>query len=692
MPLSRPLRHAALALASALASVCASAWAQAPAPAEQPLAALPYTPGLDLAAMDRTAAPCEDFYQYVCGGWLKNHPIPPDQARWDVYAKLADENKRYLWGILDTLARQPEGRSAAQQQIGDLFASCMDEPTAEARGLKALAPLLARIDAMKTKAELPAVLAELHLATGSGALLFDLSAAPDFGDSTRVIAHLGSGGISLPDRDYYLQQDAKMQDARRGYMSHLSRMSRLAGGPAATARQDALTVLLMETVLARATLSRVDQRDPQKLFHKMDLRRLQALSPHFDWARYFQAMGLPAQRVVNVTEPAFVKAVEVVVASRTLDELKVYLRWHLLHAAAPALGGDFERENFGFFEKTLRGIPEPPPAWRRCVTLTDTLLGDALGQEFVRRTFGPEQKQRTEHITRQIEQAMGDEIRALDWMSPATKKKALEKLATVVNKVGYPDRWRDYAGVRIARDDLLGNVQRATGFEVRRQLAKVGRPVDRSEWGMTPPTVNAYYNPQTNDINFPAGILQPPLFDPKMDDAPNYGNTGSTIGHELTHGFDDEGRQFDAQGNLKNWWAPKDEQAFNQRTQCLVDQYAQYAVVDDIKINSKLTLGEDLADLGGLLLGLIAWKAETAAAPPPERDGFTPLQRFFIGFGQWACENVRPEEARIKALTDPHSPGRWRVNGLVVNFPEFEQAFACKPGQPMAPAKRCKVW
>ncbi len=296
-------------------------------------------------------------------------------------------------------------------------------------------------------------------------------------------------------------------------------------------------------------------------------------------------------------------------------------------------------------------------------------------------------------IKRQIEQAMGDEIRALDWMSPATKKKALEKLATVVNKVGYPDRWRDYTGVRIARDDLLGNVQRATGFEVRRQIAKIGQPVDRSEWGMTPPTVNAYYNPQTNDINFPAGILQPPLFDPKMDDAPNYGNTGSTIGHELTHGFDDEGRQFDAQGNLKNWWAPKDEKAFNERTQCLVDQYAKYTIVDDIKINSKLTLGEDLADLGGLLLGLIAWKAETATAPPPaERDGFTPLQRFFIGFGQWACENVRPEEARIKALTDPHSPGRWRVNGLVVNFPEFEQAFACKSGQAMAPAKRCRVW
>ncbi len=701
MPLSRLLRHGALAFASTCA---AAAWAQTPAApqpvasaaadvrAQQPLTALPYTPGLDLASMDRTAAPCEDFYQYVCGGWNKNNPIPPDQARWDVYAKLADENKRYLWGILDALARQPEGRNPAQQQIGDLFASCMDETTAEARGMKALAPLLARIDAMKTKADLPALVAALHLATGSGAFLFDLSAAPDFADSTRVIAHLGSGGISLPDRDYYLQQDAKMQDARRGYMSHLARMSKLAGGPAATARQDALTVLLMETVLARATLSRVDQRDPQKLSHKMDLRRLQALSPNFNWSRYFQAMGMPAQRAVNVTEPAFVKAVDLAVSSRTVDELKVYLRWHLLHAAAPALGGDFDRETFGFFEKSLRGIPEAPPAWRRCVTLTDTLLGDALGQEFVRRTFSPEQKQRTERITRQIEQAMADEIRALDWMSPATKKKALEKLATVVNKVGYPDRWRDYGGVRIAREDLLGNVQRATEFEVRRQIAKVGQPVDRSEWGMTPPTVNAYYNPQTNDINFPAGILQPPLFDPKMDDAPNYGNTGSTIGHELTHGFDDEGRQFDAQGNLKNWWAPKDEAAFNQRTQCLVDQYAQYTIVDDIKINSKLTLGEDLADLGGLLLGLIAWKAETAATPPPERDGFTPLQRFFIGFGQWACENVRPEEARIKALTDPHSPGRWRVNGLVVNFPEFEQAFACKPGQPMAPAKRCKVW
>lgn len=683
------VKPAALLLAAALAVGTAGAASAA----DGPLTALPYTPGLDLRSMDTRAAPCEDFYQYACGGWIERNPIPPDQARWDVYAKLADENKRFLWGILDTLAGQGEGRSRPQQQIGDLFASCMDESGADARGMQPLAPWLGRIDELRSVKELPALLAALHLATGDDGLLFGFGQNQDFGDSSRVIAFVMAGGLSLPDRDYYVQNSARMRQMRARYTAHVARMFELLGRPAEAGRREAAVVLRIETELARPALTRVQQRDPKRLFNKVDARGLQRLAPRFDWAAYLQALGVPELREFNVTEPAFVRAIDQVLRRHSVVELKTYLRWHVAHAFAPHLATPFFQEDFAFFGKALRGIPEPSPRWRRCVTLVDRQLGEALGQEFVRRAFGPEQKRQTEHMTAQVEAAMAAEIQALDWMSPATKNKALEKLAAVVNKVGYPDSWRDYGPVRIARDDLVGNVIRATEFEQRRQLAKIGQPVDRGEWGMTPPTVNAYYNAQTNDINFPAGILQPPLFDPKMDDAPNYGNTGATIGHELTHGFDDEGRQFDAQGNLKNWWTLRDEKAFNQRAQCLVEQYAKYTVVDDIRINSRLTLGEDLADLGGMVLALIAWKTEiTAKGPLPEREGFTPIQRFFIGAAQWACESVRPEELRISALTDPHSPGRYRVNGLVANIPEFAQAFACKPGQPMAPVKRCRVW
>jgi len=683
--LNRVLAALALAGAASLTSVATAA--------DQPLTELPYTPGLDVKAMDTSAKPCEDFYQYACGGWRQNNPIPPDQARWDIYAKMGDENKRFLWGILDNLARQTEGRTLPQQQIGDLFASCMDEAKVDAQGIKPLTPWLDSIDALKSVDDLPGLLAALHLATGSGGLLFNFDQNQDFGDSTRVIAFVAAGGLSLPDRDYYLQNDARMRGIRGDYVTHVARMFELMGGSPEQARRDAAVVLQIETALAKPQLTRVQQRDPHRLYNKVDMRGLQRLAPRFGWASYLQAMGLTEQRVFNVTEPAFVKAMDQQLRTRPLGELKTYLRWHLVHAMAPKLASPFFQENFAFFGKALRGIPEPSPRWRQCVTLVDAELGDALGQEFVRRAFSPEQKRKTVHMTQQIEEAMAAEIKSLDWMSPATKKKALEKLATIVNKIGYPDRWRDYGPVRIARDDLLGNVQRATEFEVRRQLGKIGKPLDRGDWGMTPPTVNAYYNPQMNDINFPAGVLQPPLFDPKMDDGPNYGNTGGTIGHELTHGFDDEGRQFDAQGNLKNWWAPKDEKAFNERTKCLTDQYAQYTIVDDIKINSKLTLGEDLADLGGLVLAMIAWKTEIAGTPPEaQREGFTPVQRFFIGFAQWACENARPEELRVNAKIEPHSPGRYRVNGLVVNLPEFEQAFSCKPGQPMAPVKRCRVW
>ena len=479
-------------------------------------------------------------------------------------------------------------------------------------------------------------------------------------------------------------------------MAHVTQMFVLLGDGSVNnleiAKGAAETVMAIETALAKATLTRVEKRDPYKLFHKMNARRLQALTPDFNWRAYFGAIGVKNLNTFNVTEPAFYKALNQQLKMLDLDDIKTYLRWQIARANAPYLSAAFVNENFAFFSQILRGVPEQKPRWKRCVALVDGQLGEALGQEFVSRAFSPELKAKTLRMTRQIEQAMADDIKSLSWMSAATKQKAQEKLHAVVNKIGYPDQWRDYSAYVVKSDDFLGNVERGNLFETRRQLAKIGKPLNRGEWSMTPPTVNAYYNPQMNDINFPAGVLQPPLYDPKMDDAPNYGNTGGTIGHELTHGFDDEGRQFDAKGNLKNWWTKEDSKEFTDRAQCIVDQYAQYTIVDDIKINSKLTLGEDVADLGGLILGWMAWKTEIAKVPAASRDGLTPEQRFFVGYAQWACENDRPENLRVKALTDPHSPGKYRINGLVVNMPEFEKAFSCKPGQPMVRENRCRIW
>ncbi len=670
----------------------ASAAAPTEKPADKPLSALPYTPGLDATAMDQAADPCMDFYQYACGGWMKSNPIPADEAKWDVYRKLTQDNQRYLWGILDSLAGNTAGRNAAQQKSGDYFAACMDEAALEQRGAQPLAAYFARINAMRSKRDLPAALAQLHLMTADEGLLFGFGSNQDFANSTRVIAFASAGGLSLPDRDYYSKEDDKSKEIRSQYLAHIARVFVLLGDTPEAAGRAATTILAIETTLARASLTRVDRRDPYKLFHKVDARGLQALTPGFKWRDYLAAIGLQQLNTFNVTEPEFFKAVDKLLATSHLDDIKTYLRWHVASGASPYLSAAFVNENFNFFSKTLRGVPELKPRWKRCVSLVDGQLGEALGQEFVNRTFSPELKQKTLHMTRQIEEAMAQDIKSLSWMSAATKARALEKLHTIVNKIGYPDKWRDYRAFEVRRDDFLGNVERGTLFEMRRQLAKIGKPLDRGEWGMTPPTVNAYYNAQMNDINFPAGILQPPLYDPKMDDAPNYGNTGGTIGHELTHGFDDEGRQFDARGNLKDWWTKKDAKEFTDSAQCIVDQYAQYTIVDDIKINSKLTLGEDVADLGGLILAWVAWQVEAAGTKPESRDGLTPEQRFFVGNAQWACENDRPENLRVKALTDPHSPGKYRVNGLVANMPEFAAAFSCKPGQPMAREKPCKVW
>jgi putative endopeptidase len=664
---------------------------------QKPLTSFPYTPGLDVSSIDKTADPCVDFYQYSCGGWRKNNPIPGDQARWSVYGKLYQDNQQFLWGILSQLSQQTKGRNADQQKIGDYFGACMDESAVNKLAAKPLRSYLDQIAAMQSTKDLPALLAGLNGSLSSfpspgGGFFFNFGSGQDYANSQNVIAFAVAGGLGLPDRDYYTKIDEKSVDIRNKYLVHVQAIFELLGDKPDVAKAEAAKVMEIETALARVTLTRVERRDPYKSFHKVDFNGLQAMTPHFDWSVYLKDLGLPAQNTFNVTEPAFYVELDKQLTALNLEDIKTYLRWHAAHAAAPYLSEDFVNEDFNFFSKTLRGVPQLRPRWKRCVALVDDQLGEALGQEFVARAFSPELKEKTGLMARQIEHSMEEDIKTLDWMSPATKQQALEKLHTIVNKVGYPDRWRDYSSVEIKPNDFFSNVQRAATFESKRDLNKIGKPLDRGEWGMTPPTVNAYYSAQKNDINFPAGVLQPPLYDPKMDDAPNYGNTGGTIGHELTHGFDDHGRQFDAQGNLKDWWTKDDAKNFTDRAQCVVDQYAQYTVVDDIKINSKLTEGEDLADLGGLILAWMAWKDQTKNMKLEPRDGLSPEQRFFVGNAQWACENDRPENLRVSAITDPHSPGKYRVNGLVVNMEEFQKAFSCKAGQPMVRENRCRVW
>jgi putative endopeptidase len=675
------------ALTAGLGTVAA---AQQTSP-EQPLTRLPYEPSLNPAAMDRTADACVDFYQYSCGGWLRDNPIPDDQSSWDVYSRATVTNQRYLWGILAGLSAVDPARTPTQQQIGDYFAACMDESVIQQRGAAPLAARLLAIEAMRDLRGLPLLLADLHLATPTSAL-FEFSSGQDLVDSSQVIGFAEAGGLGLPDRDYYTRQDEKSVELRRQYVAHVVRVFKLLGDSETQATRAAAQVLQLESSLARASLTRVERRDPRKQLHRMDRAGLQRLTPHFDWSVYLRALGAgPVQRF-NATQPRFLQMLDQQLQTVDLATLKAYLRWQYARGMSPYLAADFVDANFDFYSRTLRGVPAQQPRWKRCVQLVDRHLGEALGQEFVRRNFSPELKQKVLHMTLQIERAFETELQQLDWMGPQTKARALQKLHAIANKIGYPDRWRDYSSITVRRDDFAGNVERATQFEARRQLQKIGKPVDRSEWGMTPPTVNAYYNGQMNDINFPAGVLQPPLYDAAIDDAPNYGNTGGTIGHELTHGFDDEGRQFDARGNLRDWWTATDAKAFEQRAQCVVDQYAEYTVIDDIKINSKLTEGEDIADLGGLVLAWMAWKLEPGAASTPVRDGLTPEQRFFVGNAQWACGDTRPEQLRLSAATDPHSPLKYRVNGLVANMPQFAQAFSCKAGQPMVRPKPCKVW
>ncbi len=509
---------------------------------------------------------------------------------------------------------------------------------------------------------------------------------------SQEVANADQGGLGLPDRDYYLKTDDKSEELRKKYVAHVQKMFELLGDKSDAAAAEAQTVMRIETALAKGSMTRVERRDPKALDHKLTSTELQKLSPDFQWQVYFTKVGLPSLSSLNVAVPNFFKILNQEIAKDSVDDWKTYLRWHLLHANAAQLSSPFLNENFAFYGKTLQGQQELKPRWKRCTEYVDDYLGEALGQAYVEKYFPPKAKEQALTIVNEIRAAMEHDINSLTWMSPATKQQALGKLHAMANKIGYPDKWRDYSKLEIVRGDNLGNVTRARDFEFNRQLGKIGKPVDKGEWDMTAPTVNAYYNPQMNDINFPAGVLQPPAFDPNSDAAPNYGDTGGTVGHELTHGFDDEGRQFDAQGNLRDWWTPEDGKEFEKRASCISDQYSKYVIVDDIKINGKLTLGEDVADLGGLLLAYMAWKQDTMNQKLEPTEGLTPEQRFFVGYGQSWCGQVRDESKRLRATVDPHSPEKYRTNGVVSNMPQFQEAFHCKAGQPMVNANRCRVW
>ncbi len=654
---------------------------------------LPYSPSLDVSSMDKSVDPCVDFYTYSCGGWQKKNPIPPDQTSWSVYAKLYQDNLMFLRGILEEAAATKGQRNQVTQEIGDFYAACMDESAVNQRALAAVQPQLDAIAALKSVRDIAPLTANVTLPFG-GTLLFPAGSTQDPDNSEQVIAYLDQGGLGLPDRDYYTKDDAKSKEIREKYVQHVQKVFELLGDKPDVAKKNADTVMRMETALAKASWTRVEERNPYNLKNKMKMGELEQLAPNFDWATYYREARYPQFEIVNVESPKFYKQVNESLAKESLDNWKTYFRFHVADSYSPFLSQPFVDENFSFYRAYLRGAKEQQARWRRCVQYTDYNLGEALGQAYVNKVFSPELKADALDMVDRIEEAMRERIRQLDWMSQATKEQALVKLSGIRNKIGYPDKWRDYSSTKLTPDDFAGNIERAGAFERHREINKIGQPVDHGEWDISAATVDAYYNPQMNDINFPAGVLQPPVYDRKMDDAPNYGDTGGTIGHELTHGFDDEGSQFDAKGNLKDWWTKEDREKFDARTKCVDDQYSSYISVADVHLNGKLTLGENVADLGGEILAYMAWQTKTKDFHLQPIDGLTPEQRFFVGFAQWDCANERPDDLRVRAATDPHSPAKYRINGVVVNMPEFTKAFGCKAGQPMVrpPDQMCKVW
>jgi len=647
--------------------------------------------GFDTANLDKTCKPCDDFYQFAMGGWMKANPIPPAYSTWGSFSQLLDKNQQNLRQILEAAEKQQAVAGSNEQKIGDFYASCMDTGAIEAAGTKPIEAELANIAAMKNGAELQSETVRLQK-EGVG-VLFGFRATQDAKDSSQVVGAAWQGGLGLPEREYYLKQDDKSKQLRDTYVKHVAKMFELLGDSADTAATEASTVLRIETSLANASMKNTDLRDPNKTYHRMKMADLQAMTPDFNWGSYFTAVGHPELKEINVGQPDFFKALDSQLTATPLADWKAYYRWHVLNASAPALPEKFVAEEFEFRGKTLTGAKEIQPRWKRCTQATDRALGEALGQVYVQKYFPPEAKAHALVMVHNLISALHSDLQTLPWMSPETRAQATAKLEAFAVKIGYTDKWRDYSALKIDRVSYLANQRRSAAFEFERRLAKIGKPVDRTEWGMTPPTVNAYNNSSMNEIVFPAGILQPPFYDPKADDAVNYGGMGAVIGHEITHGFDDHGSQFDGRGDLKNWWTPDDMKNFKERAACVQTQFDNYVVDGDLHENGKLVLGESIADLGGLAISYAAYEKSLEGKPrPPDKDGFTPEQRFFLGWAQVWGANDRLEYERLMANTNPHPLPRFRGNGPLSNMAEFAKAFGCKKGDAMVREQVCKIW
>ncbi len=671
--------------------VAASASADTPAAAPKE----PKAPqSFDLTAIDKTADPCVDFYQYSCGNWKKNNPIPSDQVRWGRFNELAERNNYLLYTELEKASNPSAQRTPLQTQYGDFFAACMNTTLTNERGAKPIEPKLRQVAALEDKKQLAALVADIQ-ENQLGSAFFSIDAQQDLKDSTKMIAGIRQGGLSLPDRDYYLETDDRMTKIRQQYTDYMVAVFKLAGDTPEQAAEEAKNVLDIETALAKGATSRTELRDPEKRYHPMEVSALDGIAPNFDWKLYFNSIDEGQLTNLNVGMPDFFKAMDQVIASSSLPQLKSYLRLHIINGNAPWLSDNFYQAYFNFFSHELQGQDSPTPQWKRCTRLTDQNLGEAVGQDWVKQNFPPQSKAEMEKLVAALKKSLAEDIQTLPWMTDATKKQAEAKLELFRQKIGYPDKWKDYSTIKIDRTDLIGNLDHVATFDFHYDMNKIGKPVDEKEWGMTPPTVNAYYSPSMNDINFPAGILQPPFFDPNKDPAVNFGGIGVVIGHEMTHGFDDQGSKFDGNGNLREWYTPEDRKQFVAKTDCEVSEYGSFDSVPGAKLNGKLTLGENTADNGGLRIAYQALMSTLSSEGPSGQkpiDGYTPEQRFFISFAQVWCQNQTDQSARVMVKTDPHSPGQWRANGTVQNFDGFGKAFGCKKGQPMMPDNACRVW
>ncbi|MEP6707670.1 MAG: M13 family metallopeptidase [Pyrinomonadaceae bacterium] len=649
--------------------------------------------GFDLASLDKNTAACADFFQYVNGGWLVANPIPPAYPSWGVANVLSEKNRDVLHDILEASAKNTRAKKGSnEQRVGDYYAACMDEAKVEAAGLTPLQAELLRIAKISNQKTLQNEIAHLH-SIGIGTL-FNAGSTQDYRNSAEVTAAIFQGGLGLPDRDYYIKDDARSNMIRSEYIKHVAKMFELMGDDAAKAASEAQTVMGLETKLAAASKTRVELRDPEKRYHRMPMTKVSDLGTNFNWPAYFRNIGVTQKPDVNVATPDFFKVMDQQLTATPIADWQTYLRWGLINGTASALSSKFVDEDFNFKGKILQGVKENQPRWKRCVAGTDRALGEALGEVYVKTAFPPAAKARALEMVRNLEAALKSDITTLSWMGDATRKQAIVKLDAFLNKIGYPDNWRDYSSLSIDRGSYIANRFRLGEFNERRDVNKIGKPVDRTEWAMSPPTVNAYYNPQINEIVFPAGILQPPYFDAAADDAFNYGAMGSVIGHEMTHGFDDQGSQFGATGNLANWWSDADLKAFKARAKCVIDQFSSFEVEKGLNENGNLVVGESIADLGGLVIAYAAFQKAMEGKPRVDIDGFTPEQRFFLGYARGWATSTRPELARMLVTVDPHPLPKFRVNGPLSNMPQFAAAFQCKASDAMVrPEKeRCVIW